>query len=114
MHSPPAVPPPVLLEQTTTLSSSPYPAVSFCASTTASEVVDAFPAQCQGKVVIVTGANTGIGLETARVISEKGGHVILACRNPKLGLAAEEKLTSELLLTSSSFGGKVEFMQLVN
>lgn len=34
-----------------------------------------------GKIAIVTGANSGIGYETALALAEKGATVIMACRN---------------------------------
>jgi NAD(P)-dependent dehydrogenase (short-subunit alcohol dehydrogenase family) len=39
--------------------------------------------QQTGKTVIITGANTGIGFETALALYEAGAHVVLACRNLK-------------------------------
>jgi NAD(P)-dependent dehydrogenase (short-subunit alcohol dehydrogenase family) len=36
-----------------------------------------------GKIVIVTGANTGVGFETALALYEKGAHIILAGRDLK-------------------------------
>ena len=45
-----------------------------------------------GKVAIVTGANTGIGKETARGLATRGATVILACRNVKKGEAAAKEI----------------------
>ena len=41
-----------------------------------------------GKVAVVTGGNSGIGLETARAFAAGGASVVLAVRNPEKGSAA--------------------------
>ncbi|XP_078000563.1 retinol dehydrogenase 12-like [Glandiceps talaboti] len=48
-----------------------------------------------GKTVIVTGANTGIGYETAKQISMMGAKVIVACRSEDKAIKAIEKMKSE-------------------
>jgi NAD(P)-dependent dehydrogenase (short-subunit alcohol dehydrogenase family) len=44
------------------------------------------PAQ-RGRTAVITGANTGLGFETARVLAARGAQVVLACRD--LGRAKE-------------------------
>ncbi len=41
-----------------------------------------------GRTVLVTGANSGLGLRTAQVLAGKGAHVVMACRSPERGKRA--------------------------
>ena len=41
-----------------------------------------------GKTAFVTGANTGIGYDTARVLAERGAKVLLGCRTEEKALNA--------------------------
>jgi len=60
----------------------------------------------QGKTIIVTGGNSGLGYESVKAFALKGATVILACRN----LAKGEKAKNEILKTNPS--GEIQVMQL--
>lgn len=45
-----------------------------------------------GKTAVVTGANAGIGFETAQALAAKGARVVLACRSSERGEAALAKI----------------------
>ena len=63
--------------------------------------VDLFGQRC-----LVTGANSGIGLETARALADRGALVVLLCRNAERGEAAAKSIIE------STGNRRVEFFQL--
>src|SRR5688500_12008725 len=59
-----------------------------------------------GKRVVITGANTGIGLATARALSTRGAALTLACRS-----AAKTRLVIDELRASSG-DAAIDFVEL--
>lgn len=49
-----------------------------------------------GRVAIVTGANTGLGFETARMLAERGARVVLAVRDVEKGKQAAARIAGDV------------------
>jgi len=49
----------------------------------------------EGKTVLITGANCGIGKETARDLAKRGARIIMACRNLDKANEARDEIVSE-------------------
>jgi NAD(P)-dependent dehydrogenase (short-subunit alcohol dehydrogenase family) len=47
-----------------------------------------------GRTAVITGANTGLGYETATALAAKGAHVVLAVRNLEKGKAAADLISA--------------------
>ncbi|MFI6652621.1 SDR family NAD(P)-dependent oxidoreductase [Streptomyces sp. NPDC050529] len=50
----------------------------------------------RGRVAIVTGANTGLGFETARMLAERGAAVVLAVRDVEKGKRAAARIIGDV------------------
>lgn len=50
----------------------------------------------QGRVAVVTGANTGLGFETARMLAARGATVVLAVRDVEKGKQAAARITGDV------------------
>ena len=59
-----------------------------------------------GRVFLITGANSGLGYETSKFLLERGATVIMCCRD----LVKGEKAKEELLKYNIS--GKIELVEL--
>lgn len=59
-----------------------------------------------GKVIIVTGGNSGLGYESVKAFAEKGVEVILACRDLTKGESAKSQIEAE------GIAGKIVVMLL--
>lgn len=49
--------------------------------------------QMDKKIVLITGANSGVGLATARQLAACGAAVVMVCRDSSRGLAAKEEVS---------------------
>lgn len=49
-----------------------------------------------GKLAVVTGANSGLGLQTARALATRGAKVVMACRNAKKAADAADAIRRDV------------------
>jgi NAD(P)-dependent dehydrogenase (short-subunit alcohol dehydrogenase family) len=67
---------------------------TFGATTTAADVIDGI--DLRGRRAVVTGASSGIGVETARALAAAGADVTLAVRDTAAGARVATRLAAEL------------------
>ncbi len=53
--------------------------------------LDALPEQ-SGRTIVITGANSGIGWEAARMLAARGARVVMACRSPERAEGAAQRV----------------------
>lgn len=59
---------------------------TFGPGTTADEVVQTLGIRMNGKVILITGGTSGLGIETARALATTGAHVIITARDMQRGI----------------------------
>ncbi|MFA3843129.1 SDR family NAD(P)-dependent oxidoreductase [Streptomyces aureus] len=74
--------------------SAPQAPRTFGATATAAEVIDGV--DLHGRRAVVTGASSGIGVETVRALASAGADVTLAVRDTEAGVKVAARLESEL------------------
>ncbi len=57
---------------------------------------------CSDRTVVVTGANSGLGFETATAFAEKGATVVMACRSLDRGRAAAVEIRNDIEPTGAT------------
>lgn len=62
----------------------------------------------QGKVFLITGGSSGIGIETARAIYATGAHVYITARDIKKG----QEVADEIAASNPDSKGKIEVLKL--
>jgi NAD(P)-dependent dehydrogenase (short-subunit alcohol dehydrogenase family) len=82
--------------------------VTFNTKTTALEVIEAYKTNLNGYECIITGASTGIGIETARALAKAGARVIIGARD----VDKAEKVAETLRKETNNNQIEVELLEL--
>ncbi|KAJ3322560.1 hypothetical protein HDV06_002937 [Boothiomyces sp. JEL0866] len=69
---------------------------TFNDKTTAEEVATVFKHRIKGKHVVITGANIGLGKETARVLAKEGAIITICCRTVSKGEDAKADILKQV------------------
>ncbi|MFE2580559.1 SDR family NAD(P)-dependent oxidoreductase, partial [Streptomyces sp. NPDC059378] len=86
---------------------------AFGATSTAAEVLDGV--DLHGRRAVVTGAGSGIGVETVRALAAAGADVTLAVRDPDAGAAVAARLRDELPSSAGMLSvGRIELSDLAS
>ncbi|CAA7399053.1 unnamed protein product [Spirodela intermedia] len=76
----------------------------FSSSSTAEEVTEGIDGT--GLTAVITGASSGIGKETARVLALRGVHIVMGVRNLSAGNSVKEEIVKEIP------GAKIDTLEL--